>query len=110
MRFHDALTFIDDTSLYILVPGNLEGDRSEEVVLCLRHFWECVVHPRDHPMAAALYWASFELDKPLHSALFVWAGGAISVAGGVINVIDISAERYYCQRPSKSCKIFGSLN
>jgi hypothetical protein len=31
--FNDALTFIDDTSLYILVPGNLEGDQSEEVVL-----------------------------------------------------------------------------
>jgi hypothetical protein len=34
--FNDALTFIDDTSLYILVPGNLEGDRPEEVVLCSR--------------------------------------------------------------------------
>jgi hypothetical protein len=31
-----ALTFIDDTSLYILVPGNLAGDRSEEVILCSR--------------------------------------------------------------------------
>jgi hypothetical protein len=41
--------------LYILVPGNLEGDRSEEVVLCSHHFWERVVHPRDHPMAAALF-------------------------------------------------------
>jgi hypothetical protein len=49
--FNDALTFIDDLS----VLGNLEGDRSEEVVLCSRHFWERVVHPRDHTMAAALF-------------------------------------------------------
>jgi hypothetical protein len=57
--FNDALTFIDDTSLYILVPGNLEGDRSDEVVLCSRHFSERVVHPRDHPMAAALIVSRF---------------------------------------------------